>query len=75
MEVDLSQVPNQNSGRSMHALDHGSGQSLIGFLPQVDRQQSTKKIEGLTVEADIRNQLVHFTISRTFIVLYIAEYI
>jgi hypothetical protein len=62
LEVDLSQVPNQNSGRSMHALVHGSGQSLIGFLPQVDRQQSTKENWGLTLEADIRKQLVHYTI-------------
>jgi hypothetical protein len=37
--VDLRQVPRQDSGRSTHALDHGTAQSRVSFLPQVDRQQ------------------------------------
>jgi hypothetical protein len=38
MKVDFSQVPNQDSGRGTHAPGDGTGQSQIGFLPQVDRQ-------------------------------------
>ena len=36
LELDLRQVPKQNSGRRAHALDHGTGQSRVDVLPQVD---------------------------------------
>ena len=40
--MDLQEIPRQDSGRSTHALDHGTAQSQISFLPQVDRQQQLK---------------------------------
>ena len=39
MGIDLQEIPRQDSGRSTHALGHGTAQSQISFLPQVDRQQ------------------------------------
>jgi hypothetical protein len=35
----FGKFPRQDSGRSTHALDNGTAQSQISFLPQVDRQQ------------------------------------
>jgi hypothetical protein len=32
LEVDLPQVPRQNSGCNTHALEHNSAQRRIGFL-------------------------------------------
>ena len=37
--LDLRQVPRQDSGRSTHALDHGTAQSQMSFLSQVDRRR------------------------------------
>jgi hypothetical protein len=39
LEVDLCQVPRQNSGCNTHALEHDPAQRRIGFLAQVDRRQ------------------------------------
>jgi hypothetical protein len=32
LELDLREVPNQNSSRSTHALEHDTAQSCIDFL-------------------------------------------
>jgi hypothetical protein len=39
LELDLPQVPRQNSARSTHALEHGPAKRGKDFLPQMDRQQ------------------------------------
>jgi hypothetical protein len=39
LEVDLPQVPRQDSARSTPALEHSKEQTWVGFFLQVDRQQ------------------------------------
>jgi hypothetical protein len=39
LEVDLPQVPKQDSAGSTPALEYSAAQSQIGFLPQVDGKQ------------------------------------
>ena len=39
LEVDLPQVPRQDSARSTPALEHSKEQTSVGFFLQVDRQQ------------------------------------
>ena len=39
MGLDLQKVSRQDSSRNTHALEHGSSQKRVSFLPQVDREQ------------------------------------
>ena len=38
LEVDLQEVPRQDSGRSTHTFEHSTDQRRVGFLPQVNRR-------------------------------------